>query len=518
MTAQILSLNSKAKAKLRETYDPAVTEASPNTPEFENSTYVKPTGFREYDVRWIYPEQINLKGIQALGAALGTQMFEQNKEPEIVIGHDYRSYSAAVKQALIAGFVSAGIKVVDIGLCLSPVAYFAQFFLDIKSVAMVTASHNENGWTGVKVGFNRPLTHGPEDMTRLKEIVLGGQQICRDGGRHIYYDNIREAYLSDFRENFSPCSRKIKAVVATGNGTAGLFAVEALENLGVEVVPLNTELDYNFPNYNPNPEDMTMLHDMAECVKQNNADIGLAFDGDGDRCGIVDHTGREIFADKAGLMLARNMVKTVENPKFVVDVKSTGLFLRDEVLQNAGATTEYWKTGHSYMKRRVTELSATAGFEKSGHYFIGAPYGRGYDDGILSAILMCKLLDENPEKSIADMYNDLPVTYLSPTMSPYCADEIKYEIIDKVVAKIKALYADKSDIAGRSIEAITDVNGIRFTLSDGSWGLVRASSNKPNLVVVTESTRSEQDMKDIFREIDAILSDYEEVGEYDQKI
>ena len=515
--AEVININS-GNMNIRKSYAPAVTEATPNTAEFENATYVKPTGFREYDVRWVYPTQINLNGIQALGAALGTQMFEQGKEPKMVVGHDYRSYSASIKQALIAGLVSAGIEVIDIGLCLSPVAYFAQFHLDIKAVAMVTASHNENGWTGVKVGFNRPLTHGPDDMIRLKEIVLNGQQVCRDGGKHNFYDGIRDAYLADFVSKFPKFTRKIKAVVATGNGTAGLFAPDALEALGIEVVPLNTELDYTFPKYNPNPEDMTMLHDMADAVKKNGADIGLAFDGDGDRCGIVDHTGREIFADKAGLMLARDMVANVENAKFVVDVKSTGLFIGDEVLKNAGASTDYWKTGHSYMKRRVTELGATAGFEKSGHYFIGAPYGRGYDDGILSAILMCGLLESNSDKSIADLYDALPVTYLSPTMSPYCADEIKYDVIDRVIVQIKALFENKTQIAGRDIQSITDVNGIRFTLTDGSWGLVRASSNKPNLVVVTESTQSEQDMKDIFNAIDSILSDYEEIGEYDQKI
>jgi phosphomannomutase / phosphoglucomutase len=503
---------------LRTTYQPACVDAVPNTPEFENATYVKPTGFREYDVRWVYPDDINLNGVRALGAALGTQMFEQGKTPRIVVGHDYRSYSAAIKQSLISGFISAGIEVVDIGLCLSPVAYFAQFHLDIMAVAMVTASHNENGWTGVKVGFNRPLTHGPDDMVRLKEIVMNGQQVSRSGGNHVFYDGIRQAYMNDFIQKFPKFNRKIKAVVATGNGTAGYFAPHILQALNIEVISLNTDLDYEFPFYNPNPEDMTMLHDMANTVKEHKADIGLAFDGDGDRCGIVDSTGREIFADKAGLMLARHIVKDIPNAQFVVDVKSTGLFIGDETLKNAGAKTDYWKTGHSYMKRRVTELGAVAGFEKSGHYFINAPFGRGYDDGVLSAILMCNLLESYPNKTIADLYDELPVTYLSPTMSPYCGDEVKYDVVDRVIAQIKDLYNDNVQIGGRDIVSVTDVNGIRFTLSDGSWGLVRASSNKPNLVVVTESTQSDQDMRDIFHFIDNILEEYAEIGEYDQRI
>jgi len=306
--------------------------------------------------------------------------------------------------------------------------------------------------------------------------------------------------------------------VATGNGTAGLFAPAILRALGIEVIDLNTDLDYEFPFYNPNPEDLTMLHDLSQMVLEHKADIGLAFDGDGDRCGLVDNLGREIFADKAGLLLARSMVKNVPNAQFVVDVKSTGLFIHDEILKAHHAKTDYWKTGHSYMKRRVTELSATAGFEKSGHYFIGKPYGRGYDDGILSAILLCGLLDESASASMSDLYDQLPITYLSPTMAPYCADESKYEVVDKVIAQIQELFNENTKICQRDIAEITTVNGVRFTLSDGSWGLVRASSNKPSLVVVTESMKSEQDMKDIFDFIDNLLADYPEIGEYDQKI
>ena len=502
----------------RTSYQPSASHAVPNNAEFEQITFVKPTGFREYDVRWLYPDEINLKGIVAFGAGIGTQMFEQNKKPCIIVGHDYRSYSQSIKLALISGLISSGIEVVDIGLCLSPVAYFAQFHLDIEAVAMVTASHNENGWTGIKLGFCRPLTHGSEDVIRLKDIVMNGQQVIREGGVHRYYDTIRDDYCADFKEKFPKFVRPLKAVVATGNGTAGYFAPDILESLGIEVIRLHTELDYNFPHYNPNPEDMKMLHDVSHAVLAHKADIGLAFDGDGDRCGLVDNKGREIFADKAGLLLARSMVENVQNAVFVVDVKSTGLFLRDEILKHNNATVDYWKTGHSYMKRRVLELGAVAGFEKSGHYFIGQPYGRGYDDGILSSILLCRLLEKNPNQTMADLYDALPVTYLSPTMSPYCADEVKYGIVDKIVASVKNLYDTQTMIAGRKIASITDVNGIRFTLDDGSWGLVRASSNKPNLVIVTESTVSEQDMKNIFREIDKILSDYPEIGAYDQKI
>ncbi len=494
------------------------TDLRPNTAEFENFPFVKPTGFREYDARWLYPQEINLLGFQSLGASLGTQLFESGKPPKIIVAHDYRSYSLAVKNALITGLITAGVQVIDIGLCLSPVAYFAQFHLDCEAVAMVTASHNENGWTGVKIGFNRPCTHGPDEMTRLKEITLGGLQIPRPGGELVFYNGIRQDYIEDFFKNRKPFKRKMKAVIACGNGTPGLFAPEILEKAGLEIVHLHTSLDYNFPHYNPNPEDMEMLHDLSKTVKENGADIGLAFDGDGDRCGVVDNLGRELFADKGGVLLARHFAKLYPGSKFIADVKSTGLFLTDPILMQTETKTEYWKTGHSYMKRRVTETGALAGFEKSGHYFINAPIGRGYDDGILSALLMCDLLEANPDQSFADLSDSLPVTHLSPTMSPYCDDLKKYEIVDQAIKIFENKAKDKKKVAGREIVAVSTVNGIRFTLEDGAWGLIRASSNKPNLVVVTESSQSAADMKAIFDEIDAVLRSFPEVGEYDQRL
>lgn len=495
-------------------YSSAITECEPNTIAFENDIFITPTGFREYDARWLYPQQVNLLGIRAIGAALGTQIIENNVARKIIVGHDYRSYSQAIKQAFIAGLIDSGMHVTDIGLCLSPTAYFAQFHLDCPSVAMITASHNENGWTGIKMGFRRPLTLQPEDMNRLKEIALNGLQVCQDGGTYSRYTNIADDYIADFTQKFKPFKRKIKAVVATGNGTAGLFAGPVLEKLGIDVVHLHTDLDYTFPNYNPNPEDMTMLHDLSKNVADHGADIGLAFDGDGDRCGVVDNTGREIFADKGGLMLARDWAESYPNSQFVVDVKSTGLFMRDTLLDQHNCKTDYYKTGHSYMKKRVTELNALAGFEKSGHYFIGGHLGRGYDDGILSAILMCQLLENNPEKSIADLYDDLPVTYLSPTMSPYCADTIKYDVIDRITE----IFKGKTEFLGRQVVDCNNINGARLTLDDGSWVLVRASSNKPNLVVVVESVQSHDDMVALFRETDKVLATFSEIGEYDQKL
>jgi phosphomannomutase / phosphoglucomutase len=488
-----------------------------NTYAFESEPMVKPTGFREYDARWLFGTEINLMGIQAVGLGLGTLIHELGVKPEIVTAHDFRSYSASIKYALVSGLLAAGCKVHDIGLAVTPMAYFAQFDLDVPCVAMVTASHNDNGWTGVKMGANRPLTFGPDEMTRLKEIVLNARFKLQAGGSYQFVENFPARYLADLT-NRPKLKRKLKVVCACGNGTAGAFSPGVLEAIGCEVVPLDCKLDHTFPNYNPNTEDMKMLHAMRDAVLAHKADVALGFDGDGDRCGVVDDEGEEIFADKVGVMLARDMSSLHKGATFVADVKSTGLFMTDPVLTMNGAKTDYWKTGHSYMKRRVNEIGALAGFEKSGHFFFNKPIGRGYDDGLIFALAVCDMLERNPGKKMSDLRKALPKTWGSPTMAPHCADEIKYRIVDDVVKHFEAAKAKGDKVTGQPIRDLVTVNGVRVTVQDGTWGLVRASSNKPELVVVVESPVSEARMREMFKAVDSVLRTHPEVGEYNQTI
>ena len=492
-------------------------EVTPNTFDYEIAPLVKATGFREYDARWLFGPEINLLGIEALGLGLGTYIQELG-ETKIVVGHDYRSYSLSIKQALTVGLLSAGCEVIDIGLALSPVAYFAQFALDAPCVAMVTASHNENGWTGVKMGAQRPLTFGPVEMGRLKEIVLGGQGVVRAGGSLTHVQGFAETYIADVSSRVA-IKRPLKVVCACGNGTAGAFAPEALRRMGVEVVEMDCELDWNFPRYNPNPEDHEMLQEMAKAVREHGADLALGFDGDGDRCGVVDDTGEEIFADKIGLMLARDLSALHKDATFVVDVKSTGLVATDPVLKANGAKTVYWKTGHSYIKRKTAELGALAGFEKSGHFFFNDPIGLGYDCGLTAAAAVLAMLDRNAGKKLSELKAALPVAYTSLTMSPHCADEEKYGVVDEVVAEYEALAKAGGTILGRKIVEVITVNGVRVALEDGSWVLVRASSNKPEIVVVVESTQSEADMRALFREeVKPRLAKWPQIGAYNQEV
>jgi phosphomannomutase/phosphoglucomutase len=481
------------------------------------SLKIDPYGFREYDARWLYEKDINANGITELGKGLGTQIIKHTKKnnPRVIVGHDYRSYSEDIKNALKKGLISTGCFVEDIGLSLSPMVYFAQFELNGDAVAMVTASHNENGWTGVKMGIKKGLTHAPDEMKELKEITLNKKFIIGEGNEKEIKE-FKKIYKKDLISK-NKINKKIKAVVACGNGTAGIFAPDILRGIGCEVVELDCNLDWNFPKYNPNPEDLEMLHAIAKAVKNNNADIGFGFDGDGDRVGVIDNKGNEIFSDKIGLLIARNLSEIHKNSKFIVDVKSTGLFTNDKILNKNNCETIYWKTGHSHIKRKVHNEKALAGFEKSGHFFFNSPLGYGYDDGINSAIQVCNLLDSN-DKQISEMINELPQTFQSPTMAPFCKDEEKYLVIDDLIKKIKEIKEEKIKIDNQEIKEILTVNGIRFSFEDGSWGLIRASSNKPSLVVVTESPSSNERKINIFKFIDSLLQKTKKIGEYDQKI
>ena len=396
---------------------------------------INSNGFREYDARWLYEEDINLSGLENLGKGLGTQIIKNiNKDnPRVVVGHDYRSYSEEIKAALKKGLVSTGCYVEDIGLSLSPTVYFAQFKLNADAVAMITASHNENGWTGIKMGIKKGLTHGPEEMKELKGITIN-QKFSEGKGSEKKIDEFQKVYKDDLIKK-NRINKKIKAVVACGNGTAGIFAPDILRGIGCEVIELDCNLDYTFPKYNPNPEDLKMLHAISKSVKDNNADIGFGFDGDGDRVGVIDNKGNEIFSDKIGLLIARNLSSKHNSCKFVVDVKSTGLYSKDKILMENNCETIYWKTGHSHIKRKVNSEKALAGFEKSGHFFFNQPLGYGYDDGINSAIQVCHLLN-NQNKNMSEIINELPKTYQTPTMAPFCKDEEKYQVVENLLKQL----------------------------------------------------------------------------------
>ncbi|MCX7890035.1 MAG: phosphomannomutase/phosphoglucomutase [Rhodobacteraceae bacterium] len=476
---------------------------------------IAPSGFREYDLRWRFPEEIDLAGMAAVGRGLGTQLLRRGGDRRIVAGHDLRSYSPAVHAALVSGLAAAGCDVHDIGLAVTPMAYFARAHLGIGAVAMVTASHNPNGWTGVKAGFTAPFTHGPADIAELRDIVLGQAAVTAAGGRVTRCHGLREPFIDACAGGFR-ARRRLRVVCATGNGTAGLFAPLLLERLGAEVVPLHTEPDTRFPHYNPNPEALEMLQDMARAVRAAGADLALGFDGDGDRLGVVDDRGEALFADKLGVLLARGIARGRPGSLFLADVKSTGLFATDPVLAALGGRVEYVRVGHSHVKRLLAARGAAAAFEKSGHIYLAPPLGRGYDCALSAATLVLRMLDEAGDAPLSALAATLPGTFLSPTMCPHCPDGEKYAAADRIAARLQALFREGGTLGGRRILGVTETNGARVALEGGGWALVRASSNTPNLVVVCESPESRDHLAAIFADVDALIRCEPSVGAYDQ--
>ncbi len=440
-------------------------------------------GFREYDARWLVDREVNLSGLVRLGRAFGALLLELDPGTrQVILGHDYRAYAQRCAHAVGLGLVGAGLEVADIGLATTPMAYFAQFHLGIPALAQITASHNENGWTGVKMGQGLACTLGPEEMDRLRALALEGEPGGRPGGAYRRVEGVERAYVADLLSAGVLAGRR-RVVLATGHGTPGPVALEVLRGAGCEVIPLHTDLDWTFPHGNPNPEAESFLAALREAVAGAEGALGLGLDGDGDRLGVVDEAGRTIYADKVGLLLARWVAGRVEDPRFVVDVKCTGLVTDPAVLP--GHVT-WERTGHSYIKRAVAREAAHLGFERSGHFFFRPPFGRGYDDGLLSALHLLRMLDATG-RTLRDLADALPPTFQSPNLQPPVDDARKYAVVEAVLGQLQALAAAGGALAGVPLVRVVAINGARAECADGSWLLVRASSNRPSLVVMAES-------------------------------
>lgn len=463
-------------------------------------TQLAPTLFREYDLRGRVPEifpdaanELSDENMHVLGQGFGTLLKERGLE-RVVLCHDLRHYSARLRDHFAAGLVSAGVHVVDIGCGLSPTLYFSQIHLDSPAGVMITASHNPQGWSGLKMSLNYVQTMLGPDIGRLKEICDSGA-FATGEGRIEHYD-IRAAYLDDMVSRVE-IARPLKVVLDPGNGTAALFCVEAFERAGVEVVPLFCEPDADFPNHFPNPSEVSAREAISAKVEEVGADLGLSFDGDGDRLGVQDHEGNFINADLILMMLARPVLARMPGAPVVFDVKCTQALAEDVAAH--GGRPVMWKTGHSYIKTKMVEEDAPIAGERSGHLFIRDGF-HGYDDGLFAGLRLCEYVAAEG-RPLAELLSEAPRYVTSPEIYIDCADDVKYEVMDRVVAAFKADFGER----------VNDINGARVTFEEG-WGLVRPSSNLPHLVLVFEG-RTEAAMtevKTLFRER---LSKYPEIGE-----
>ncbi len=441
--------------------------------------------FREYDLRGRVNEQeLNPQSVYLIANAFGKFLKKRNIN-EVVIGYDNRETSFQFKNSAALGLLSAGCNVIDIGLTLSPVLYFAQHYYSVKGGLMITASHNPNDWSGMKLSNGLSKTLGPAEMKELYQLVLEGETV-RTSARY-EERNVRDAYIERVTSGIK-LEKPMKVVVECGNGGAGVFAYEVLQKIGATTFQLYCDPDTSYPHYFPNPSNLKARKRLREMVLHPyiKADIGIGFDGDGDRLGVQDDKGNNVWSDKVLIFLARDILKKKPGAKIVFDVKCTQALI--EEIETNGGTPVMWKTGHSHIKAKLHEIDAELAGERSGHIFFNEGY-YGFDDAIYAAV---KLLDylSKQDKKLSELLKTIPQYITSPEIQAHCPDTVKYKVVDQLVKEFKAEYGDR----------VIDINGARVKFDDG-WGLVRASSNLPELVIIFEAKTEEKllEIRDIFR-------------------
>lgn len=404
-----------------------------------------------------------------IGRAFGTLCLRANTT-RIVVGHDSREYSEGLSNSYINGLLSTGIHVTDIGLTTTPMVYFAQFHLGGIGGSSVTASHNPNGWGGLKLSINPPLTLTQSDMSTLKSLIVTNDY---ESGSGVYTSAcIVNAYVDQLAERL-PVDRPLHAAIDGGNSISGPIAQFALQRAGHKCTAINNELDWSFPNHEPDPERIEARQQISAAVQATSADVGLSFDGDGDRLGVTDDQGRVIWSDQILAILARDVLRRHPNRPIVYDVKCSQVVA--DTIREHGGIPVMWKTGHSHIKSKMQEIDAPFAGERSGHFFNAADY-LGFDDACHTALWLMSILSQS-KRSMSSLLSDLPQYYSAPTMHAPCRDDVtKHESVSRFRAFIETTGARR----------ILAVDGVRAEYDDG-WLLLRASSNLPALVMVVES-------------------------------
>jgi phosphomannomutase/phosphoglucomutase len=450
--------------------------------------------FREYDVRGQVDDDLTEEAACLIGRGFATFLKRRGID-ELVVGYDSREYSPRLKDALVKGFLESGFKVKDIGMVLSPILYFSQYFLKSRGGIMVTASHNPNGWGGFKLAQDYSTTLGPEEIKELYKIIEDDDFLAGEGQVE-KIENIVEAYKNDLIAKIH-IKRPLKVVIDAGNGTAGPIVPPILKAAGVKVVKQFCDLDFTFPHHEPNPSLVGAMKMLAARVKKEKADLGIGIDGDGDRIGAVDEKGNIIGADQVMILLSRLILKDKPGAKIVFDVKSTEGLAED--IKAHGGLPIMWKTGHSYIKAKGKEVGAALAGEKSGHIFFWKGY-YGFDDAVFASLKLLEYLS-GEEKSFSEIMKSTPQYFTSPSLQVACPDDKKYDVVDRLVKEFKAEYGQ---------DKVIDINGARVIFDDG-WGLVRASSNLPVLVMVFES-KTEAGLKRIQALFREKFKKYPEIG------
>lgn len=429
------------------------------------------TIFREYDIRGIYGDDLTVDEAELFGLAFGTYV-RRRGERNVIVGMDNRSSSPELSRGVINGLRRAGISVVNIGMVTTPIFYYSTIDFGIGAGVMVTASHNPAQYNGFKVQYGGRTLYGSE-LLELKKLMKTGD-FEHGAGEYVFRSPTAD-YSKMIAEKIKLGNRKLKVVVDAGNGTAGLFVPAILEKLGCEVVPVYCDSNPLFPHHFPDPTKVENLQDLIKAVRKNNADLGLGFDGDGDRLGVVDETGEIIWGDRLMTLFWREILPKHPGADAIVEVKCSDVLV-DEI-KRLGGKPMFYKTGHSLIKAKMKEINAVFTGEMSGHMFFADEY-YGYDDATYAAARLLRILS-NTTESLHSLLSNLPKTYATPEIRVKCKEDEKAVYVEKARKELRNFATDT-----------IEVDGVRARFTDG-WGLVRASNTGPELIVRCEGKNEE---------------------------
>ena len=435
---------------------------------------LKKTMFREYDIRGRESEEeLNDTSMYYIGKGFGTFLRKRNIV-KAVVGHDARGTSESFHRNVVKGLTECGINVINIGTITTPMGYWAQYYLKVKGLVTVTASHNPAGWNGVKLGSDLSYTLLTKELQEVYEIIKDEKFINGEKLGSIRNENIEDAYIKDLLSR-AKITKNFKILVNTGNGTAGPVYTQLLKETGCVIIEHFTNVDPAYPNYTPNPDGTAMMEDTGKQTVENKCDFGFAFDGDGDRLGLVDEKGNIIWPDRYIILLSRLVLSKHPGAKIVFDVKVSEALPED--IKAHGGIPIMWKTGHSWIKAKLAEEKAAMAGEMSGHIFFVDDF-YGFDDGAFAALKLLEYLSTQ-NKPLSQIISGTPYYVSTPTIQVKTTDEDKYNVVEELTEEFK-----------KEGYKVVDINGARVYV-DGGWGLVRASSNTPTLVLRFEAKTQE---------------------------
>lgn len=454
--------------------------------------------FREYDVRGhVSDEELNDTNVYRIAKAYGYYL-ERHGISRAIVGFDNRKCSPGFADASIKGLTELGIDVIFIGLSLSPVVYYAQYRYKCEGACMITASHNPSDWSGFKFAKGYSKTLEAEDVSELYDLIDYADEVVRTPGSVTICD-VRDDYINEVVSRIHMGPNLPRLVIDAGNGGAGVFAYEIFQRLGCMTFQLYCDPDVEYPQYFPNPSNVQARKRMHDMILHPyiHADLGISFDGDGDRIGVIDNNGNNVWSDIILAILAKQLLEKKPSAKVVFDVKCSKTLA--EVIQAYGGTPVMWKTGHSYIKAKMHEINAELAGERSGHIFVGGDDYYGYDDALFVAAKLVEFIS-NQEQTLCDIVSSFPRYCTSPEIKAFCKDDVKYGIVDCLIDDFKKLYPGK----------VIDINGARVDFGFG-WGLIRASSNLPEMVIIFEADTTDHliEIRNVFKKV---TSKYPEIS------